>query len=220
MVKISSTYSTKSKRIHSSYVQRNRVSGSSSAVVDPVDAVSRISNDVSFSSANHLLSSDTFYEKLEDLTREYLNFYHQERNLKNAIDELEENMDLDLIYIKDLILKYNKTSKALENFDQQIHTNHSKIIETTLHEYISDLNNMGISIIEDNQLELDEELFKTRLIQSKDNFKEAFKPMRRMILKLYRIFTNIKGPPINSRESKYDDFPTKDYSGIIMDEKS
>ena len=134
MVKISSKSSMKSKRIHSSYIQRNRVIRGSSSTVDPVDPVTPVINDISYSSANHLMSSDAFYDKLEELTKEYLNFYHQERNLKKAIDAIEENMDVDLIYIIDLVDKYNNTSKALKNFDKQIHTNHSENIKNILYE--------------------------------------------------------------------------------------
>ena len=220
MVKISSKSSIKSKRIHSSYIQRNRVIRGSSSTVDPVDPVTPVINDISYSSANHLMSSDAFYDKLEELTKEYLNFYHQERNLKKAIDAIEENMDVDLIYIIDLVDKYNNTSKALKNFDKQIHTNHSENIKNILYEYESDLNNMGIFIIENNQLVVDEDLFKINLIKSKDNFNDEFKPMRRMILKLYKNFRNIKGPDREILDSKYDDFPNRDFSGIIMDKES
>ncbi len=219
MTKIRSTNSVKSKRIHSSYVQRNRVVSQSSSI-DPVQPVNPVHNDIGSSSANHLLSSDAFYEKLEELTKEYLNFYHQERNLKKAIDDIEEDMDIDLVYIKELLNKYNRTTKALNKFDQQLNTNHSENIAIILQEYKYDLNQMGIFIHGDNSLYLDEDLFKSNLLESKDNFKKAFNPMRRMILRLYRNFTNIQGPYRDRAEAKYDDFPNRDYTGLVMDKKS
>src|SRR5699024_9278754 len=129
-----------------------------------------------------------------NLAREYLNFYHNERNLYKAIELIEDDINLDIKHIKDLIDKYNKTALALKHFDIEINTNHSQKIKGILDEYNVDLNNIGIYVIRDNKLELDEELFKNNLVQSKDNLKQAFNPMRKMILKLYKSFRNIKGP--------------------------
>lgn len=216
MPKISRT-SIRSKRIHSSFVHRTRALGARATAVEAVNRVNKVDNPVSYSSANHLMSSDSFYEKLENLEREYLNFYHQERNLHKAIDALEEDKDLDIVYMKELLKSYNKTASALRNFDKEINTNHSQAIKEILIEYKSSLNNMGVYIVEDNHLELDESLFKDKLLASKDNFAEDFKPIRSMILKLYKRFRNIKGPSREDLDRKYDEFPRRDYTGVIMD---
>ena len=218
MSKIRPTSSIRSKRIHSSFVERTRTIGERASAVDPVTRVTPVANEVAYSSANHLMSSDSFYEKLENLEKEYLNFYHQERNLQKAIDAIEEDMDLDIKYMKNLIDKYNKTALALEKFDLEINTNHSGAIGKILNEYDIALSNMGIFILEDNILELDEEIFKKNLLASKDNLKVAFEPIRRMILKLYKGFKNIKGPDKEDLDSRYSDFPNRNYSGMIMDE--
>lgn len=218
MSKIRPTSSIRSKRIHSSFVERTRTIGERASAVDPVTRVNPVANEVAYSSANHLMSSDSFYEKLESLEKEYLNFYHQERNLQKAVEAIEEDMDLDIKYIKNLIDKYNKTALALLHFDLEINTNHSEGIKNILNEYNIALNNMGIYMIEDNRLELDEDLFKKNLLASKDNLKLAFEPIRKMILKLYKRFRNIKGPKKEDLDYKYSDFPNRDYSGMIMDE--
>lgn len=220
MTKISSTSSLRSKRIHSSFVHRTRTLIDRASPVDPVNPVTPVTNNISYSSANHLMSSDAFYDKLETLEKEYLNFYHQERNLQKTVDAIEENMDLDIIYMKNLIDKYNKTTSALKSFDQQINTNHSKGIKNILNQYKFHLNNMGIYIVEDNKLKLKEEVFKENLIESKDNLKQGFNPIREMILKLYKRFRNIKGPDKEDIESKYNDLSNRDYRGIIMDKES
>lgn len=220
MSKISPSSSIRSKRIHSSFVHRTRTLGNRTSAVDPVNPVNPVANNVTYSSANHLISSDVFYDKLENLAREYLNFYHNERNLYKAIQLIEEDINLDIKHIKNLIDKYNKTALALKHFDIEINTNHSQKIKDILDEYNVDLNNIGIYVIRDNKLELDEELFKNNLVQSKDNLKQAFNPMRKMILKLYKSFRNIKGPSREDLDSKYNEFSNMDYSGIIMDEES
>ena len=220
MAKISPASSVRSKRIHSSFVERTRTLGERPTSVDPVNPVTPVKNNINYSSANHLMSSDAFYEKLEILQKEYLNFYHQERNLHKAVDALEENMDLDILYIKNLLDKYNKTARALRKFDKEIRTNHSEKIKNILNEYKSDLNNMGIYIMEENLLELSEEEFKNNLVKSKYNLREEFKPIRQMILKLYKGFRNIKGPDKDDLDRRYSDINSGDYSGIIMDAES
>lgn len=220
MSKISPASSVRRKRIHASFVHRTRTLRNGTSSVDPVDPVRPVLNNISYSSANHLMSSDAFYDKLELLEREYLNFYHQERNLQKAVDDIEENENLDMVYMKNLMDKYNKTAVALRNFDREINTNHSENIQKILEEYREDLNTMGIYILEENKLKLDEEIFKENLLESKDNLQESFKPIKEMILKLYKSFRNIKGPSRDDLDSKYDEFPNRDYSGIIMDEKS
>lgn len=217
MSKIRPTSSIRNKRIHSSFVHRTRTLGARATSVDPVNPVNPVENQIAYSSANHLMSSDAFYDKLENLEREYLNFYHQERNLQKAIDAIEENMDLDIVYMKNLIDKYNRTAIALKHFDKEINTNHSQGINDILIQYKSDLNHIGIYLVEDNRLEIDEEIFKESLLTSKDNLSKAFNPMRTMILRLYKRFRNIKGPDREDLESKYNDLSNRDFSGIIMD---
>lgn len=220
MPKIPATSSIQSKRIHSSFVERTRTLGERATSVDPVNPVTPVENETAYSSANHLMSSDAFYEKLEELKKEYLDFYHNERNLKEAIEQIEENIDLDLKHMKNLINKYNKAMLSLEHFDKQLETNHKNNIKIILKQYESNLNKIGIYIIENKLLELDEYEFKSALINSKNNLDELLNPIRYMILQLYKEFRNIQIPNRESLDVKYEELTHNDYSGIILDKKS
>ncbi len=163
------------------------------------------------------MASDQFYEKLEKLKREYMKFYDSERNLKHAIDEIEEISDMSFEYIKNLIDKYNTTVLSLESFDKHIRSDNVSNIKYILNEYAIPLSKIGITII-DKELEIDEKTFKVSVAISKDDLDVLFNPIKEFISRLYQEFRNIKQE--NPREFEYqyeDDYISK--AGLILDSK-
>lgn len=219
MTKISSTSSVSKGRIHNSFVHRNK-SVNRAASVEAVNSVNPISNNTNYSSSNHLMSSDAFYDKLEELKREYLNFYHHERNLEKTIVEIKEDEYSHIEHMKDLIDKYNRAILALSSLDKHLNTNHTDRIKSILWEYTRHLNAIGLYIVRDKELEINEEIFNNNLIDSKDNIIALFRPIKSMILTLYKGFKNIKGPKEETLEQKYQNFNNLHYSGILLDKKS
>lgn len=216
MKRVSSSTSIRAKRIHSNFVERNRIVINKATGVDPVDPIRPVKNETSYSSANYLMASDQFYDKLEKLKREYLNFYHSERNLKQAIDEIESDSDIDFKHIKKLIERYNKTIIALESFDKHIGFENVSNIKRILLEYSVHLNKIGISIVRDKELSIDENTFKDALLYSKDDLKPLLSPIRQFIVRLYRGFINIREEhPENSSHSYDNEYVDK--SGMIID---
>lgn len=220
MTKISRTRSTEKRRIHSSFVHRNKTVIDRASSVEAVTPVNPVFNNINYSSANHLMYSDTLYDNLINLKNEYLNFYHHERNLKKAIDEFKEYPSIPIEYMENLINKYNMAINALNNFDIHLRTNFSDNIEKIIHEHERDLNNIGISIVREKELEIYEEKFKNISIQSKDIVGKLFHPIKEMNLKLYRAFRNIKGPYKEHFDDKYPDIIPGDSSGMVFDKKS
>ena len=219
MRKISSSNTIRAKRIHSSFVERNRIVIGKASGVDAVDPVPPVRNEVSYSSANHLIASDQFYDKLEKLKKEYLKFYNSERNLKQAVDEIEGEEEIDFKHIKNLINKYNKTILALENLDKRVGGKNISDIKKILIEYSIDLNNIGIYRVRDKELQIDENTFKNSLLDSKDNLDELLDPIREFILKLYRRFINIKEDDPRDWQYGYEE-EYIDRSGLILDDKT
>lgn len=223
MRKVSSSTSISAKRIHSSFVERNRIVIGKTSGVNPVDPVPPVSNQTSYSSSNHLMASDQFYDKLEKLKKEYLNFYHNERNLKKAIDQIEANDIIDLKHIKNLIAKYNKTVLALENLDKRYQSKNISNIKMLLKEYSAPLYSIGIYRVRDKELDIIETKFKIALVDSKDNLDELLNPIKEFIIKLYRSLINIKEDDNTNWQYGYensyeDEFVGK--SGLILDSKT
>ena len=191
MVRVSNSSSINRQRIHSSFVERNRIILNRASRVDAVTPVAPVRNEISYSSANHLMASDQFYEKLEKLKREYMKFYDSERNLKHAIDAMEDNSDISFEYVKNLIDKYNTTVSSLEAFDRHIRSDNITSIKYILNEYSIPLSRVGIYIV-DKLLEIDEKTFKVSLAISNDDLDILFDPIREFISRLYQQFRNIK----------------------------
>lgn len=219
MRRVSSSTSIKAKRIHSSFVERNRIVIDRASGVDSVKPVPPVRNETSYSSANHLMASDQFYEKLEKLKKEYLKFYHSERNLKEAIEEIDDDKIIDFEHITNLIDKYNKTILALENLDKRVGGRNIANIKEMLNEYSVPLNNIGIYTVRDKELEINEIRFKNSLIKSKDDLNKLLDPIREFIVKLYRVFINIKKENTRDWEYGYED-EYMDKSGLILDSKT
>lgn len=220
MRKISSSSSSlRAQRIHSSFVERNRIVVGKASSVDAVTPISPVENEVAYSSANHLMASDQFYEKLEKLKKEYMNFYHNERNLKDAIDEIKEDDEISFKHINNLINKYNKTILALENLDRRMGGENISNIKNILNKYSLPLNNIGIYRVRDKELEIDQIKFKKSLMDSKDDLDKLLNPVRDFIVKLYLSFINIKEENPREWEHSYeDDYISK--SGLILDKKT
>lgn len=220
MTKISRTSSIEKKRVHSSFVRRNSTVIDRASSIGAVTPVNPVFNNINYSSANHLMYSDTLYDNLVNLRNEYLNFYHHERNLHKAMEEIEENKSIPIDDMNNLIHKYNMAIRALSTFDIHLRTNFTENIKNIVYEYEGDLNNIGISILRGKELELSEEKFKDVLVYSKDDLDKLFRPVRNMVLKLYKGFTNIKGPYREHYDDKYPDIIEGDNSGMVLDKKS
>lgn len=219
MTKISRSPSIEKKRIHSNYVERNRYVSKASSV-GAVTPVNPVFNNVNYSSANHLMYSDALYDNLMDLKYEYLNFYHHERNLQKAISELGEDNSIPLENMNNLVGKYNLAIEALENFDIHLRTDFTKNIKDIIHQHKDDLDRIGISIIDEKLLKIDELKFQDLFNNSKNDLERLFDPIQDMILKLYDSFRNIKGPYSENFDEKYPEILKDDNRGIVLDEKS
>lgn len=219
MSKISSSTSIRSKRMHSNFGEQNRIVLNRADVVTPVDPVKPVKNETSYSSGNYLYASDQFYEKLEKLRREYLNFYHSERYLKEAIDEISDTSVIDYSNIKNLIDRYNHTILALDIFDKHISSDNASAVKATLDAFSKDLNKIGIYIVREKELEINEIKFKDSLIASKDNLDPLLSPIRQFVLQVYRAFIEIRQKSPSHLDNIYDD-EYVEKAGMILDNKA
>lgn len=222
MGRISKTSSFQKKKIHSDYIGRNRKI-TETGMIERVKPISPSENSTKYSSSNYLIASDVFYDKLEQLREEYRKFYHHERDLEIAIESINNSKDKLSEHMMDLIFKYNRAISSLEDFDKICGTAHCLGIKEILLSFEGELNKVGINIINEKELDIDLDIFIERVINSRNPMSDLFKPVRAMIIKLYKGFKHIKIPKKNSFENQYkeyDDLSSQDYNGIIIDEKS
>lgn len=225
MAKVSKSSSIHKKRIHNDYVDRNtRVTNASK--VDKVTPVNSTENSTSYNSSNYLIASDMFYDKLEELRQEYKNFYHDELELEKAIKNVksDKNDNNKLVeHMNELINKYNIAVNSLSHFDRHFNTDYISDIKDIINDFEKELNKVGIKILKEKRLSMDESIFRKKVLSSADAMYNLFRPIRLMIIRLYKVFKNIKVPKDEGYDKKYRDYnelSSDDYSGLMLDEKS
>jgi predicted RNase H-like nuclease (RuvC/YqgF family) len=214
-VKISKS-SLKKSRIHGSYVDRiNNVRNTTA--VESINRIKKTQNASYYPSANHLISYDLYYDSLKELKKEYKKFYHDEQMLERAIENFDDNKEKLLDNMKQLVSKYNNAILSLESFDRSFKTNNVEKIKKLLIDFEDKLNSLGIYIVRDNELEINEEVFVKKIKDSKNAINFLFEPAKGLILKIFTAFKSIKIPRKESLEKSYSE---ADYAGILFDNKA
>lgn len=208
--------SVKKARIRTSFVDRNTSVGRTDAV-DSITSIKKIQNSSYYSSENHLMIYDDFYDNLKELRDEYKRFYHDEQLLEKAIDNFDTDKDKLLKNMKELIRKYNNAIKSLASFDGAFGTNHVKKIQSLLYDFEKERENLGIHILSSNELKLDEETFVGKIQNNENVLDFLFEPAKGLILKIYYTFRNIKISKKTAIEDKYDGAV---YKGMLLDNKT
>ncbi|MBS4539108.1 hypothetical protein GOQ27_11585 [Clostridium sp. D2Q-11] len=211
---ISRTSRTK-YRIHNSFVERSRQIMNTSGI-DKVSPSNRTENNTYNSNANHLIASDQFYDNLDRLKDEYYSFYHNEMKLEKAIKNFQRDKEHISNNMKELINKYNDALRSLEVLDNEFTTDHNEIIKKTVRSYRKYLVELGIRIEYNERLSIDTNKFISKIENSND-LDYIIKPLRELVVKLYRSFKSIKVPQNNSIQGYDND--DLEYSGVLINKK-
>lgn len=214
-MKVSKTSSIKKSRIHKSYIDRHNTVNRANAV-NSITRIKKIQNTIYYSSENHLMSYDAYYDTLNELKKEYKKFYHDEQLLERAIENFDTTKDTLLENMKELIAKYNNAILSLESFDKVFSTDNTKKIKAILYSFKNELDNLGIFIVRNKELELDEKIFIEKIKTSHNALDFLFQPTKGLILKLYTAFRNIKIPKKDCIEKNYNN---AEYKGMLLDDK-
>jgi hypothetical protein len=206
--------SLKKDRIRTSFVDRN-TSVNKTDAVKSVSSIPPIKNSAYYSSENHLIFYDQFYENLKELRKEYKRFYHDEQLLENAIENFDKDKLLDSM--KALISNYNNAIKSLTSFDETFGTNQVRKIQGILVDYENKLENLGIYIIEGKELKLNEKNFIRNIENNEHVLEFLFEPTKGIILKLFSAFKNIRIPKRKALEKLYEN---SNYTGMLLDNKT
>ncbi|MDR5659677.1 hypothetical protein RH915_09230 [Serpentinicella sp. ANB-PHB4] len=218
MSKTSRVSSVASKRIHNSYVHRSRVVEKSEKI-DQVNPVSKADNQTAYSSGNYLFSSDVFYEKINQLKKEYKNFYHDHRKLEEAIENFDQENEM-LTHMKNLIEKYNNALVSLKKFDAALGTDHLSKIKDILEVFENNLDEIGITVDTETKMHIDEQKFIDRVEHSENPLSMFFDPIKGLVIRLYKAFKQIKLPQTNTNKEYYESTQDRGISGAIIDGSS
>ncbi|MBS4536746.1 hypothetical protein GOQ29_14070 [Clostridium sp. D2Q-14] len=202
-------------RIHNSFVERSRQVMNTSSV-EKVSPSSEINNNTYSSNENHLIVSDQFYDNLKKLKDEYYSFYHNERKLERAIKVFQTNKRDTANNMDELIKRYNYALNSLEALDKEFSTDYNRKIKNIVREYEESLDELGINIKDNERLKIDDKKFMEK-IQVSNELESIIKPLRTLVIKLYKNFKSIKVPRNNMIEGYGEEYI--EYSGILVNEK-
>lgn len=202
-------------RIHNSFVERSRQLKNTSGI-DRVSPANKTENNTYNPNANHLFASDQFYDNLDRLKDEYYSFYHNEIKLEEAIKNFQRDKEHMANNMKELIKKYNSALRSLEALDAEFSTDHNEEIKSIVRGYRYPLIEFGVTIDSIERLKINNKKFIEKIENSKD-LENQIKPLKELIIKLYKSFKSIQVPNNNSIEGyNADDI---EYSGILINQR-
>ncbi|MBP3949553.1 hypothetical protein [Bacillus suaedae] len=202
------------ERIRSNYV--DQVINSTTRPIEPIERIQGATNQTQHPTENHLLSYQLYYQSVEELKQEFRRFYHQEKDLNQAMALLNKNETL-LTQTNQLIIKYNQAVTTLRDFDQIAGTQHVKRIRDLFEEYRFDFKDIGITTTENQLLKLDPTQFVSYLSSSEDTAANLISRFKKLILKEYYTLSKIK-PSHSEKFDVYEPQPQLG-KGVMIEEQ-
>ncbi|RQD69928.1 MAG: hypothetical protein D5S00_05105 [Tindallia sp. MSAO_Bac2] len=212
-------------RISTYYVNR-KINNQQVAKVDELERVNPIQNSMSNSSENYLLFSDMFYGKLRDLKQFYKKFYAHEQALEEVLEKFRrsdqpEEVNEWISIIIELFNKYNQALDSLRDFEREIGMDHSSKIIQTVHRYLPQLQQLGVSLKTNGHLDTSSKALLLRLEEDPSRINFLFIYQQGLLYDLNQIFKKIQARPNQSVFLEKMDQAINHYtSGQIVDKKS
>lgn len=214
MSRISRISSLRANRIRSSYVNKM----SATKAVDKIEAlfpIEKSKNHTDYPSDVFLASYDRYYKQIKELKKEFKKFYHHEKDLYNALRQLDTNIQKIVKHTDELITKYNQALLALAAFDKQAGTQHVLSIRQIVQLFSTDLAKLGITEEENGLLLFTPTIFISYLEENRDQFEVMLTHFKRMILEEYKSFTRIRLP---GKTNPYDQ-PSFEVKGLFIEDE-
>lgn len=206
----------RANRIRTNHVNRlDR--GSAINRVEALSPIEKGKNERDLPSENYLNSYERYYRKFHELKKEFRKFYHQEKELLEAIQHLDENQQRFARHTNDLIDKYNQALQALADFDFVAGTNHVAHVRSVLQSFSKELAQIGITEDESGLLHFDAKVFAEFLTNDQETIEHTLLQFKSMILQNYKSFTKIQLE--NKKKNPYEQQPFQ-YKGLIIEEQS
>ncbi|MDE5412610.1 hypothetical protein [Alkalihalobacterium chitinilyticum] len=215
MNRITRISSLRANRIRANYV--NRMSAQHVSKIEPLAPVEKGKNNSEQPSENYLDSYDRYYEKLNELKKEFKTFYHREQELLAAINDLDSHQQKIVKHTDNLISKYNQALKALYSFDQAVSGQHVINVRQTLQTFHLEMKQLGIKEDELGYLYFEPKRFVNFIRNDESNFEELLIQFRQLIIESYKSLTKIR---INNEQNNPYEAKPFEYKGLIIEEET
>lgn len=168
------------------YVVRN-IKRKTLAKVEPIKPSKSSHN--STQDENYADQSDIFYHHLEQLKKEYRDFFGAVEEYGNMLSQNSREPLLEKV--ESWILVYNRVIDSILQLDRNFHTNHAIRIRAFLKDYEGMFMNLGIRLDEANMV-ADIPLLRQKLEEDEEKIREVFRTKAQWMLLLYTEFLRIK----------------------------
>ncbi|WP_100404868.1 hypothetical protein [Bacillus solitudinis] len=207
--------SLRANRIYSNFVN-NLSHNQAIDKVEPVEPIDQMKTPSQQSSENYLLSYDLYYDKLKELKHEFKNFYHHEQALLEAIKSLDKNDALILNQTNKLVQKYNQAILAVIDFDKISSTSYVQNVRSVFHSFSDSFAEIGVFEEDTGLLKFSPDVFISYLKHTEDAGSKLMGTFKKMILKEYQSFMNIRIP--SQDLNPYEQAPLP-ITGLVIEEE-
>lgn len=203
-------------RLRANYVNRMSA-GASVDRVEPLNPTEKGKNQQEQPSESFLDSYETYYKKIGELKKEFKRFYHRERDLLEAISDLDENKQRIVKHTNDLIERYNQALLALTDFDQIAGTRHTSYVREVLQSFSEELSEIGVTEGDSGLLDFNPNVFVSFITKDTETIEQTIKRFKAMILQNYKSLTKIRIS--TEKKNPYEQKPFE-YKGLFIEEES
>lgn len=203
-------------RLRTNYV--NRMSHSNSIDrVEPLNPTEKGKNHSDHPTESFLDSYERYYQKIGELKKEFKRFYHREKELLEAISDLDDNKQRIVKHTHDLIEKYNQALLALADFDKIAGTHHTVYVRSVLDSFSEELNEIGVTEGDSGLLDFNPKTFVSFIAKDTETIEQTIKRFKSMILQNYKSLTKIR--IAKEKQNPYEQKPFE-YKGLFIEEES
>lgn len=181
-----------------------------------IKSIDKSTADMANPTPSQQLSSDVFYNSLKTLKDAYKHFHHDEHELDQNLKHLKDHSDELVKEVKNLIKSYNQTIISLYEFDKAFDTQHVDSIKTLLLRYQYYLKSMGITVLDDYELDFNVSEFLNALDTDNKVFEFLFDYKNGLFIKITDILHNIT---VVRKSNPIKNFSQIDITGAIIDWK-
>lgn len=186
--------------------------------VEAADPIKKIENHVDYPSEHYLDFYNNYYQSISDLKKEFKDFYDDERALKTALDDLDNNQGMFEEKLRTLIDKYNEALDSLKELDQAMNTKHILEVKSKLAKHYKTLHRFGVYETADGNIDLDEKKFCANLDVDSAAPEKVFIPLKQVVLSIHKALHSIRIPEQNKKNTnKYRQ--QQDMRGLFIENK-
>ncbi|WP_227936813.1 hypothetical protein [Alkalihalobacillus deserti] len=215
MTRISKTAKVKAERLQSSYVGRmNEANGINK--IEQVQRIEDLKNSTNHPSEHQLLSYERYYHTVKEANKEFKHYYNNEKDLYEAILNLDEQGKKLFSQLDEFVHKYNRALISLQNFDKLVGTEHVTKIHDLYVSFSEAFYSIGIKKNSNHTLSFNPHLVQEAINSSNSFVSELIYRFKDAVVEQYQALNKVKSEA--NQHTRYDS-QSLEIKGLIVEEE-